>query len=237
MKYRRIREQLLSEIATGAFTAGEAFPSENAVAERFSVSRMTARRALGELEQEGYLTRIPGRGNILKRPAFDQGFFAVRPFRDYAQSVGATPDTRLLAADVRPLPHEGKEKLGAERAVFVHRLRALDGEWVVEEQRYLRRDLCSSLLGEDLENESIHDLLIHKLKLPLTRVWQRLEAVGLSAEQAALLACEAAAPAFRLERVTYTFDDPVTWVRYLMRGDRYRFENEFVPQEEARRAS
>lgn len=231
MKYERIKQQLLSEITTGAYTEGQDFPSENAVADRFSVSRMTARRALTELESAGYLTRIPGRGNILKKPVFNQGFFTVKPFKEYARSVGATPGTQVLAADVRVLPDEGKRKLQQERAVFVHRLRALDAEVVLEEQRYLRYDLCSGLLKEDLVHESIHELLIHKYKLPLSRVWQQLNAITLNAQQAQRLHCREHTPAFLLERVTYTHDTPITWVTYIMRGDKYRFENDFSPQE------
>ena len=233
MKYQRIREQLLSEIMTGAFTMGENFPSENAVADRFSVSRMTARRALVELEQQGYLTRIPGRGNILKKPSFSQGFFTVKPFKTYAEENAAQPSTQVLCAELRVLPQEGQDKLAAKRGIFVHRLRSLDDEVVVEEKRYLNYELCAAMLKEDLEVQSIHDLLIHKFKLPLTKVWQKLSAVVLEPEKAALFHCPEAAPAFLLERVTYTFEEPVTWVKYWMRGDRYQFENEFVPQEQS----
>ncbi len=232
MKYQRIREQLLSEIMTGAFSFGEDFPSENAVAERFSVSRMTARRALSELERQGYLTRIPGRGNILKRPGFSQGFLTVKPFKTYAKDLGVVPKTQVLSAKSVILDSLGQEKLGVERAVFVHRLRSLDSQKVIEEKRYLRYDLCKGLLKENLAEESIHELLIHKLKLPLTKVWQRLTTVLLSQEQAELFDCSRPMPAFLLERLTYTFEKPISWVIYLMRGDEYSFENEFFPQEE-----
>lgn len=231
MKYQRIREQLLSEIVTGAFSIGEAFPSENVVAGRFAVSRMTARRALSELERQGYLSRIPGRGNILKKPGFSQGFLTVKPFKSYAKDLGAVPKTQVLEAKTVLLSAELQEKLGVERAVFVHRLRSLDEQKVLEEKRYLRHDLCSSLLKENLEQESIHELLIHKLKLPLTRVWQRLNAVLLSQEQAERFDCQTPMPAFLLERLTYTFEQPVSWVSYLMRGDKYSFETTFYPQE------
>ena len=231
MKYERIRQQLLSEIATGAFLAGEAFPSENEVADRFAVSRMTARRALSELEKEGYLTRTPGKGNILKKPGFSQGFFTVKPFKVYAEEQNAVPSTSVLKAELTDLSREGQDKLGVKRAVFVHRLRSLDGDVVIEEQRYLRPDLCAAILKEDLANESIHDLLIHKLKLPLTKVRQQLSAVVLDPVKAELFGCPENTPAFLLERVTYTFSEPVTWVTYVMRGDSYTFSNEFFPQE------
>ncbi len=235
MKYQRIRQQLISEIATGAFIEGEAFPSENIVAERFSVSRMTARRALGELEREGYLTRIPGKGNILKKPSFSRGFFTVKPFEVYAEEQNAKASTQLLKAEVQNLDVAGQEKLQVNKAVFVHRLRSLDDDIVLEEQRYLRYDLCSSLLQEDLTtlatltNESMYDLLIHKLQLPLTRVWQQLNVISLDADKAKLFQCPEHTPAFLLDQVTHTFEKPVTWVRYLYRGDKYSFENEFSP--------
>lgn len=231
MKYQRIKEQLLSEIITGAYPEGGAFPSENEVATRFAVSRMTARHALSELERAGYLTRAAGKGNIVQRRTFSQGFLTVKPFKTYAQEVGAQPSTRVLCAEVVPLSAEGQQKLGIKTAVFVHRLRSLDGEAVIEEKRYLRHDLCAPILKEDLANESIHDLLIRKLKLPLTKVWQRLKVVTLTPEQAARFACPVGLSAFLLERVTYTHDQPVTWVTYLMRGDKYSFENVFYPQE------
>lgn len=231
MKYQRIKEQLLSEIITGAYPEGGAFPSENAVATRFAVSRMTARHALSELERAGHLRRTAGKGNIVQRRIFSQGFLTVKPFNTYAKEIGAQPTTVVLCAAVTPLSAEGQQKLGVKTAIFVHRLRALDGEAVIEEKRYLRHDLCAAILKEDLANESIHDLLIRKLKLPLTKVWQRLTVVTLTPEQAALFACPAGLPAFLLERVTYTHEQPVTWVTYLMRGDNYSFENEFYPQE------
>jgi GntR family transcriptional regulator len=64
----------------------------------------------------------------------------------------------------------------------------------------------------------------------LSKVWQRLEAVALKGEVAALLAQPAGAPGLRLERVTYTLQTPVTWVEYLMRADRYFLEDTFTPQ-------
>ena len=230
MKYERIRQQLLSEIATGAFIIGEAFPSENELANRFSVSRMTARRALKELEHEGYISRTPGKGNTLKKPQHGQGFFTVRPFKDYAAYIGAKPKTKLLKAELTALDDEGQEKLDVERAVFIHRVRYFDDDAVIDEKRYLVHYLCKNILQEDLEKESIHELLLDKYKLPISRVWQHLQAVSLKSDEAKRLNCEAGAAAFLLERITFSFDAPVSWVKYLMRGDKYSFENEFSPQ-------
>ena len=79
------------------------------------------------------------------------------------------------------------------------------------------------------KKNSIHELLIEKYKLPLTRVWQHLQAVALTEEEALRLDCPMGTAAFLLERLSYTFEHPISWVKYLMRGDKYSFENAFSP--------
>jgi GntR family transcriptional regulator len=231
MKYLRIKKALLQRIADGAY--GDHLPSENELADTHGVSRMTARRALQELVSEGYASRVPGRGTFLQPRRFSQGFLRVRPFREHAAEAGAAPSTRVLTAEARRAPATVAGKLGTNQTILVSRLRRLDGEPVMLETRYLRADLCASILHEDLAQDSIHELLVDRLRLPLTRVWQRLEAIALDEGMAAWFGLSAGSPAFRLERVTYTNDDPVTWVEYVMRGDRYVFQDDFSPQRES----
>lgn len=227
MKYLQVKQAVLRELAKPQ----PAFPlSENQLSRRFGVSRMTARRALQELQREGYLLRQQGKGSFPAQRRFSQGSLRVRPFYEFAAAQGATPRTQVLVAEARPAPAEVAEKLGTPNTLCVRRLRFLDQEPVILETRYLRAELCQSILEHGLEAESLHEILVHGLGLPLSKVWQRLEAVALKGEVAALLAQPAGAPGLRLERVTYTLQTPVTWVEYLMRADRYFLEDTFTPQ-------
>ena len=61
-----IKQYLENHINTGNWPAGTRVPSENDLAETFSVSRMTARRALAELDRQGLLLRSPGSGSFVK---------------------------------------------------------------------------------------------------------------------------------------------------------------------------
>lgn len=229
MKYLRVKEAVLQELRKPS----PGFPlSENSLARRFGVSRMTARRALQELEQEGWLRRTQGRSSTPAPRRFSQGFLRVRPFYEFAAAQGAVPRTQVLAAELRPTPSEVRGMLGVNKALYVERLRFLDEEPVQREVRYLHPFHCAPILEHDLTSESIHDLLVHTLGLPLTKVWQRLEAVALQGEIARLLQQPEGAPALRLKRLTYTLLQPITWVEYLMRADRYYLEDTFIPQGE-----
>jgi DNA-binding FadR family transcriptional regulator len=56
---------LRREILTGGFQPGDHLPSERELAERFGISRITLRKALAVLAQEGWIEIVQGRGNTV----------------------------------------------------------------------------------------------------------------------------------------------------------------------------
>lgn len=65
-KYRAICDVLRSGIKKGDFRPGSLLPAEVMLAERYSVSRLTARRAVEELNKEGLVARYPGKGTVVQ---------------------------------------------------------------------------------------------------------------------------------------------------------------------------
>lgn len=63
--YKIIKEYLLENIKTGKYVPGAKIESENQLAELFNVSRLTARKAVSELVQEGYFVRVQGMGTFV----------------------------------------------------------------------------------------------------------------------------------------------------------------------------
>jgi DNA-binding LacI/PurR family transcriptional regulator len=68
-KYQHIFEQLSRQILTGHYKAGQKFPSEAALVQRFGASRITVGRALRELQQRGLIDRIAGSGTYVRAGA------------------------------------------------------------------------------------------------------------------------------------------------------------------------
>lgn len=67
-KYMQLKNELLSWLQSGRLQPGKQFPSENEIAEQFSLSRQTVRQTFGELEKEGWLERIQGKGTFARNP-------------------------------------------------------------------------------------------------------------------------------------------------------------------------
>lgn len=228
-KYERIRDYILKGIKSRDFT--HAVPSENQLAEKFGVSRMTARKAINAIEREGIVERTPGKGTFVKRNQhYTTGFFRVRPFHKWAEDLNVELTTTVLESQVvEPPPHVAKPFKTREQMIRIRRLWSFDQKPVRYEIRYLRPDICAGILFEDLEHESIHSLLIAKYHLPLTSISQSMEAIALSSETATLFNVQPGYPAFYFKRMTYSFEEPVTYVEYTMRGE-MAFRDTFSPR-------
>jgi len=158
------------------------------------------------------------------------GYFTVQPSWRQAAELEVAHTSRVL--EMRPLekpPSSIAQRLSYDgMTVLARRLHCFDGQPVRYEIRYLRGDLCGSILFEDLETMSIHEILVNRLDLPLTRIWQRITAETLAPETAVILEEQAGHPAFHILRTTYTHDMPVTCVEYFIRGE-LAFEDSFTP--------
>lgn len=63
--YEKIYEALREQIVSGKYAPGERIPSEKELGEAYNVSRITSKKALEILTQEGYILRQPGRGSFV----------------------------------------------------------------------------------------------------------------------------------------------------------------------------
>ena len=71
--YQEIYTSLLNDIRTGRYQAGQQLPTEQELAELFQVSKITSRRALDLLVDEGCITRISGKGSFVIAPDSEVG--------------------------------------------------------------------------------------------------------------------------------------------------------------------
>lgn len=60
--YEQITDQVKEQIMTGALAAGDALPSMRLLAKELRISVITTKRAYEELERDGFLENVPGKG-------------------------------------------------------------------------------------------------------------------------------------------------------------------------------
>jgi GntR family transcriptional regulator len=233
-KYYQLVQILREQILSGRLGPNDQLPTEETLCQAYGVSRGTVRRAITTLTYEGLIRAEQGRGTFVNAPRPKLASFALASFDEDMDQQQRQPATRLLTASVSPATPEVAGRLGVvagEPVIYIARLRLADDQPVIHETRYLARELCPALLGEDLETESIHWLLVHKHRLPMIRATYTIEVHLLDSDEADLLQMEAGAAAFFVDRLTYTLDEtgerPAVWYQALYRGDNYQFRAEF----------
>jgi GntR family transcriptional regulator len=227
--YQQVKRYILSRIDDGQWSVGQPIPSEHDLCALLSVSRATVVRALTDLVHMGVLERRQGLGTFVAAPKVDHGPFELQSFTEEMAERGLPATARVLECDVA-LPAEDVRRilrLGPdERVVRVRRIRFADrGEPMGIQEANLPAALVPGLAerAEALRG-SLYGLLREDYGLRLLRAVETVYPVMLRAEEARLLNCPRARPAFAVERVTYSEQDrPIELTRSRMRGDRYRY--------------
>ena len=232
-RYYKLKEILQDRIYAGEFQPGDQFPTDEELCGEYGLSRGTVRRAVDILVEEGKLRREQGRGTFVEMPHFSPVYFRLADFGEDMRERGLEPSTILLRLQDFPADEETAGRLQinvGDRVIEISRLRLANGKPMAFETRCLAYEICPQLLEDDLEHDSVHNLLIDKYNIPLVRAVHVVEARVLTEQEADLLQVEHGTAGFMVDRTTYTTGNrPVTWFRTIYRGDRYRFTAEFQP--------
>ncbi|MES1953108.1 GntR family transcriptional regulator [Salinisphaera hydrothermalis EPR70] len=202
--YHQLAQQLGESIEAGHWQAGEALPSERTLAETLSISRITARKALEQLAQQGLIRRTHGSGTFIA-PRFNEPLTRLSSFTELLAQRGFTPSSRWLSRRIEWPTSEEAFRLGLRGDVQIARLKRLrladDVVMAVEETC-----LPVSILPEpETVGSSLYKTL-DDLGRPIMRALQHITAVNADAETAALVSVPTGQALLEVTRLGYLAD-------------------------------
>jgi GntR family transcriptional regulator len=230
LRYLKVQEALGEEIAKSRRAPGSLLPPERALAEHFGVSRVTLRRALGELERDGVVTRVGSRwaveGPIGEPPN------SLMSFSEMAGTRGLIATATVLTAGVRAATFDEAETLGLApgAALFeLERLRAMDGVPILIDRSCLPASLVPGIDRADFSQASLYELLETGYGVRPSRAHFIVEAVAADERRAPLLDLEVGQPLLRcLQQTEDQTGRQIELCEMVYRGDRYRFRATLV---------
>ena len=161
--YYQLYSVLKERIIDGTYKVGEILPSESDMIEEFGVSRITIRRALSDLENDGYIEKRKGKGSIVLRMRLERPLTVFNSFSGDAIARGDRPGSIVLSLDRMLAGVHVAEKLGISSSDEVYaliRLRLLNGRIVALHKSYIRTDLGFETRPEDFgEDTSLYSFL------------------------------------------------------------------------------
>ncbi|HEY2029858.1 MAG TPA: GntR family transcriptional regulator, partial [Myxococcales bacterium] len=168
--YAQVETALAASIADGTLEPGTQLPPEDALTERFGVSRTTIRQTVQNLARRGLVEIRRGKGTFVTEPKITQELTELSGFVEDMEALGRLATARVLSQEAVPAGKEVADRLGLApraRVVRIRRVRLADGVPLSFDETWLPRDLGEKVLGHDLQTEPIFSLLERKYDTPL----------------------------------------------------------------------
>jgi GntR family transcriptional regulator len=225
--HAQVRESLRARILDGVYPPEQQLPSEHDLTSLYEVSRITVRRALLDLENEGLVQRLQGRGTFVRRPQVTQDLARLQSFGEAMRPLGHETASRLLSVrEIKP-PQAVAQRLGVtmrSKVSEIRRVRYLNGTPVSLDVSYFPVTLGRRLAGEDLASRDIFLILEHDYGLPLGHADLVIGSRLADAALAELLCVAPGSPVLHVDRLTTDPDGrPLACEHLFNNGDAYQY--------------
>ncbi|MGM7719520.1 GntR family transcriptional regulator [Metabacillus sp. Hm71] len=230
---RPLYEQLLLNIKDGinnnVYRLGEKIPNEAELCEIYNVSRITVRRAIQELVDEGLLERKQGKGTFVSRKKVSRELVTVEGFSDFSKQLGKNSSKRILACE----EIKATEKIANDLQIAIDspvlklsRLMLLDDQPFTIDITHYSLERFPKLTERIFDYESTYDVLknIYHIDMKKTSQTKVLTAVPATEVEAEYLECEIGDTLFNIDKTVYddqkipihlsTFKTPTTHIAF-----------------------
>lgn len=225
--YAQIKEMLRARILDGTYKPHQQMPSESEMIQAFKVSRITVRQALGDLQKEGLVFKIHGKGTFVSKTKAFQDLARLQGFGEAMSRMGHEIYNQLLSIRSVPANTAVSERLRVELRTMVseiRRVRYLNREPISVDVSYVPHELGERLRKEDLAARDIFLIIENDYGIALGNAELRIEAMAAEPTLARLLRVSDGSPILRIERLTFTVEQQPLDFEYLYyRGDAFQY--------------
>lgn len=225
--YQQLKESLRSSILNENWKSGDKIPTEVELSDKYNISRVTVRKAILELVEEGYLIKKQGKGTFVSKPKIERKIVHFLGFSSACEANGLDTKSKVIKKEIVQPDTFLKETLKLEDQdllIYIQRVRYAGNEPLMLENNYFSYKRFNFLLSETLEG-SLYSLLSNKYKInPSQGGETSLEIIRALDEQALLLEVPGGEPLFLMKTVIY--DDkglPVHYGKQYIIGEKYKF--------------
>jgi GntR family transcriptional regulator len=222
--HRQLFLVLHDEIARGALAPGDALPTEQSLCDQFGVSRITVRRALADLADQGFIERRQGVGSFVRQRGRSDGAHPAGSYMDNLRQTQFQTHIDVVEHDIRTPPSAIVDALGSgdarQHILRVRRERRTDEPLMITEA-WLPTDLSEVLSASALRGTPLYELL-SGAGVVVDRMQHEMTAEIAGPRNAALLDVPIGSALLRVNRVAFVAGVPHHYVSILLSPNRSR---------------
>lgn len=224
--YYQIYQILEADIVEGSRKPGEYFGTEMEYQDKFDVSRATIRKALEMLEENGYITRITGRGIFISSVRLKIDLPDLLSFSEEMKRRGMRPGTKLLGAEVLEAPGTVAQYLQLavrSEVMLLRRIRFGDQYPIVYSDSYIPLSIGLTI-GDDYTG-SLYERIHEVSGRYVDEATHSIEGAVADNELAEHLEVGAGFPLLKFRRTGFDQEGiPIVYETGFARADKYSYE-------------
>jgi GntR family transcriptional regulator len=231
--YKQLKKNLYDQIETGFFKPGQLIPSERNLCQRYGMSRITVRRCLEEMANEGMLYRKHGKGTFVAPSKVKQGLARIVNFSRTVLELGMQPSTIILSMESIVADVHIAKVFDLPIATLFQKLALLgkgDEEPLVLYESYFPPKIGQKMIPEAMSRGekgipfSTYDLYGEATGIFPSAVNQTFEATTADDRLSQVLKLEKGAPVLLITSIFLNGNqEPLEFRKATYRADRYKF--------------
>lgn len=227
--YLQIYQDMMNKIQSDYWQDGQKLPTEAQLCELYSASRITIRRALQMLEDEGHLVRTPRKGTFVKKGAVNISLRRVSSFLNVVQSFEQSGDfyTLLVRFEGMPCPENICAELRIspdEKVYYMERVR-YNGSYPMEcSYTYLPQKLVPDLTADIVRTQGLYKAIQSLGGTVPTRAQETFSAVLLDGKSAKRLNRPNKSAALCIQQTTFCGNTPFEFSETIFGNGTMKYE-------------
>lgn len=225
--YYQVKMEILENIKSNYWKVGDQLPTEMEFCDMYQVSRITVRRALFDLEGEGYIYHIQGKGSFVKFKEISQSMSKFYSFTDETIKMGYIPSAVFLDLTCLEAPREVSEALNLEehdRVYLLERLRLADEMIIAYDRSYIPEKLIPNFSKEMLKGGSLYKALEKYYGFVPNNAEETIEAISIEPADAAKMRLRSNSPQLLVKRVAYYNDQKIEFNYRIVNSSIYKYK-------------
>jgi GntR family frlABCD operon transcriptional regulator len=208
--YEQMMQHLRVAIRTGQYVPGQRLPSDSELCQQFGVSRITSRRAVQELVNEGILERKQGKGTFVSYPKIAIRVMALDGFQGFSKMRDGDSKVRVLRKEQRGATNKEAAMLNIHAGDPVYelmRVLEVDGLPISLDRSIYDINRLPGFLDYIEDNTSTYEVMANRYGRNNIRVTKEITATLARPDEAHHLHCNTGDTLFLVAKTTYDKDD------------------------------
>ncbi|WP_180994064.1 GntR family transcriptional regulator [Bacillus sp. Marseille-P3661] len=228
--YETIYNDIVQKINDGQYSFGDMLPSEMELEQSYKISRTPVRQALKQLENDGYIYRLQGKGSFVANNSPSGKWILTTGFmQQYNQEWENISAKTIDISEVDDPHYSSILRANKNQKIYrIKRIRYINNGPVLFLNHYINPNIPIKLFSENPEFNSKDQILKEKANIEILEIQERLEAIIATDEVAEMLNLEEGSPVLKITRISSSLQyNPVDVTVYYANTDKWNYTTNY----------